>query len=175
MTNLIQEIYIKNFAIIEEVQCTFEKGMTVLTGETGAGKSIIIDAVGLLIGERASLEMIRYGEEKSLIQGVFRIEDPSVVEKLQEFGVEVVEDELMIQRELLQNGKSNCRINGQLATVALLKQIGFTVEKVTYSPITGGSGNIEFLAHLKNTAPSEVHSFEELARETVKEAQRLKK
>ena len=124
MTNLIQEIYIKNFAIIEEVQCTFEKGMTVLTGETGAGKSIIIDAVGLLIGERASLEMIRYGEEKSLIQGVFRIEDPSVVEKLQEFGVEVVEDELMIQRELLQNGKSNCRINGQLATVALLKQIG---------------------------------------------------
>ena len=124
MTNLIQEIYIKNFAIIEEVQCTFEKGMTVLTGETGAGKSIIIDAVGLLIGERASLEMIRYGEEKSLIQGVFRIEDPSVVEKLQEFGVAVVEDELMIQRELLQNGKSNCRINGQLATVALLKQIG---------------------------------------------------
>ena len=124
MTNLIQEIYIKNFAIIEEVQCTFEKGMTVLTGETGAGKSIIIDAVGLLIGERASLEMIRYGEEKSLIQGVFRIEDPSVVEKLQEVGVEVVEDELMIQRELLQNGKSNCRINGQLATVALLKQIG---------------------------------------------------
>ena len=124
MTNLIQEIYIKNFAIIEEVQCTFEKGMTVLTGETGGGKSIIIDAVGLLIGERASLEMIRYGEEKSLIQGVFRIEDPSVVEKLQEFGVEVVEDELMIQRELLQNGKSNCRINGQLATVALLKQIG---------------------------------------------------
>ena len=124
MTNLIQEIYIKNFAIIEEVQCTFEKGMTVLTGETGAGKSIIIDAVGLLIGERASLEMIRYGEEKSLIQGVFRIEDPSVIEKLQEFGIEVVEDELMIQRELLQNGKSNCRINGQLATVALLKQIG---------------------------------------------------
>ena len=124
MTNLIQEIYIKNFAIIEEVQCTFEKGMTVLTGETGAGKSIIIDAVGLLIGERASLEMIRYGEEKSLIQGVFRIEDPSVVEKLQELGVEVIEDELMIQRELLQNGKSNCRINGQLATVALLKQIG---------------------------------------------------
>lgn len=124
MTNLILEIYIKNFAIIEEVQCTFEKGMTVLTGETGAGKSIIIDAVGLLIGERASLEMIRYGEEKSLIQGVFRIEDPSVVEKLQEFGVEVIEDELMIQRELLQNGKSNCRINGQLATVALLKQIG---------------------------------------------------
>lgn len=124
MTNLIQEIYIKNFAIIEEVQCTFEKGMTVLTGETGAGKSIIIDAVGLLIGERASLEMIRYGEEKSLIQGIFRIEDPAVVEKLQEFGVEVVEDELMIQRELLQNGKSNCRINGQLATVALLKQIG---------------------------------------------------
>lgn len=124
MTNLIQEIYIKNFAIIEEVQCTFEKGMTVLTGETGAGKSIIIDAVGLLIGERASLEMIRYGEEKSLIQGVFRIEDQAVVAKLQEFGVEVVEDELMIQRELLQNGKSNCRINGQLATVALLKQIG---------------------------------------------------
>ena len=64
--------------------------MTVLTGETGAGKSIIIDAVGLLIGERASLEMIRYGEEKSLIQGVFRIEDPAVVGKLQESGLKLL-------------------------------------------------------------------------------------
>ena len=76
MTNLIQEIYIKNFAIIEEVQCTFEKGMTVLTGETGAGKSIIIDAVGLLIGERASLEMIRYGEEEVLDSRGIPGEDP---------------------------------------------------------------------------------------------------
>ncbi len=82
--------------------------MTVLTGETGAGKSIFIDAVGLLI-ENASLpEMIRYGEEKSLIQGVFRNWDPAVVEKLQEFGLKLLKMNSTIQRELLQNGKSNC-------------------------------------------------------------------
>lgn len=121
---MIQELYIKNFAIIEEVRCEFEEGMTVLTGETGAGKSIIIDAVGLLIGERASMEMIRYGADKAVIQAVFSIETQSTIEALNELGIEVSEQQVMIQRELFQNGKSTCRINGQLTTVALLKQIG---------------------------------------------------
>lgn len=121
---MIQELYIKNFAIIEEVRCSFEEGMTVLTGETGAGKSIIIDAVGLLIGERASLEMIRYGSDKASIQAIFTVDNPIAIQALEALGITIEDGQLMIQRELLQNGKSTCRINGQLATVALLRQIG---------------------------------------------------
>lgn len=121
---MIQELFIKNFAIIEEVRCQFEKGMTVLTGETGAGKSIIIDAVGLLAGERASLEMIRYGSEKATIQAVFTIDSEETKRNIEAFGLEIENDEIMIQRELYQTGKSTCRINGQMVTVSLLKQIG---------------------------------------------------
>ena len=121
---MIQELFIKNFAIIEEVRCQFEKGMTVLTGETGAGKSIIIDAVGLLAGERASLEMIRYGSEKATIQAVFTIDSEETKRKIEALGIEIENDEIMIQRELYQTGKSTCRINGQMVTVSLLKQVG---------------------------------------------------
>ncbi|MCQ9209812.1 DNA repair protein RecN [Granulicatella seriolae] len=121
---MIQELYIKNFAIIEEVHCQFDEGMTVLTGETGAGKSIIIDAVGLLVGERASLDMIRYGTDKAIIQGIFKIEDSQTQERLLDLGLSLEDELLLVQRELLQNGKSVCRINGQLATLSLLKQVG---------------------------------------------------
>lgn len=121
---MIQELYIKNFAIIEEVHCQFDEDMTVLTGETGAGKSIIIDAVGLLVGERASLDMIRYGTDKAIIQGIFKIEDSQTQERLLDLGLSLEDDLLLVQRELLQNGKSVCRINGQLATLSLLKQVG---------------------------------------------------
>ena len=121
---MIQELFIKNFAIIEEVRCQFEKGMTVLTGETGAGKSIIIDAVGLLAGERASLEMIRYGSEKATIQAVFTIDSEETKRNIEALGIEIENDEIMIQRELYQTGKSTCRINGQMVTVSLLKQVG---------------------------------------------------
>ena len=121
---MIQELFIKNFAIIEEVRCQFENGMTVLTGETGAGKSIIIDAVGLLAGERASLEMIRYGSDKATIQAVFTIDSEEAKRKIEALGIEIENDEIMIQRELYQTGKSTCRINGQMVTVSLLKQVG---------------------------------------------------
>ena len=120
---MLQEILIKNFAIIDEVHCSFDKGMTVLTGETGAGKSIIIDAVGLLIGERASLEMIRYGCDKAVIQGMFAVEEP-IIQELRDLGIDAEDGQLLIQRELHRSGKTSCRINGQLTTVALLKQIG---------------------------------------------------
>ena len=70
---MLQELSIKNFAIIENLQVSFDEGMTVLTGETGAGKSIIIDAVGLLAGGRGSNDLIRYGENKTVIQGLFSI------------------------------------------------------------------------------------------------------
>lgn len=121
---MLLELVIKNFAIIDEVHCHFDKEMTVLTGETGAGKSIIIDAVGLLIGERASTDMIRTGSERAIIQGLFEVEHPQLMRVLDEMGMDYSDGQILLQRELFQNGKSSCRINGQLTTVAMLKQIG---------------------------------------------------
>lgn len=121
---MLQELYIHSFAIIEEIHCRFDGGMTALTGETGAGKSIIIDAVGLLAGERASLDMIRYGAPKAMIQGLFSIESAQLQKRIEELGIEMEENQLLIQRELFQNGKTSCRVNGRLATVGVLKQIG---------------------------------------------------
>ena len=72
---MLSELSIKNFAIIEALSISFEKGLTVLTGETGAGKSIIIDAIHLLVGGRGSAEFVRHGEEKAEIEGLFQIED----------------------------------------------------------------------------------------------------
>ena len=88
---MLSEISIKNFAIIESLDVTFDEGLTVLTGETGAGKSIIIDAVQLLAGGRGSQEFIRHGAKKAELEGLFTIEDPKhpAIAKLKEFGIEV--------------------------------------------------------------------------------------
>ncbi|MBC7324748.1 MAG: AAA family ATPase, partial [Moorella sp. (in: Bacteria)] len=90
---MLQELQIENFALIESLQLALEPGLTVLTGETGAGKSIIVDAVGLLVGGRASTEFVRAGAEKAVIQGLFRVDGvPGLKEALVEMGVPVEED-----------------------------------------------------------------------------------
>ena len=104
---MLLEITIKNFAIIEEISLNFENGMTVLTGETGAGKSIIIDAMNLMLGARASSEVVRHSAPKAEIQGFFSIEqNPALVSLLEDNGIPV-EDELIIRREVFQKGESN--------------------------------------------------------------------
>lgn len=121
---MLLEISIKNFAIIEEISLTFENGMTVLTGETGAGKSIIIDAMNLMLGARASLDVIRHGSEKAEIEGLFSIEKNRILtEILENHGLSVTE-ELIIRREILQNGRSISRINGQLVNLTTLRAVG---------------------------------------------------
>ncbi|HEL2058383.1 TPA: DNA repair protein RecN [Streptococcus suis] len=121
---MLLDISIKNFAIIEEVSLTFDKGMTVLTGETGAGKSIIIDAMNLMLGARATTDVIRHGCPKAEIEGLFSLEQSRALEQvLEEQGIEVT-DELIIRREILQNGRSVSRINGQLVNLSVLKQVG---------------------------------------------------
>lgn len=121
---MLLDISIKNFAIIEEVSLTFDKGMTVLTGETGAGKSIIIDAMNLMLGARATTDVIRHGCPKAEIEGLFSLEHSRALEQiLEEQGIEVT-DELIIRREILQNGRSVSRINGQLVNLSVLKQVG---------------------------------------------------
>lgn len=121
---MLLEITIKNFAIIEEISLNFENGMTVLTGETGAGKSIIIDAMNLMLGARASSEVVRHSAPKAEIQGFFSIEqNPALVSLLEDNGIPV-EDELIIRREIFQNGRSVSRINGQMVNLTILKAVG---------------------------------------------------
>ncbi|MBM7643370.1 DNA repair protein RecN [Streptococcus loxodontisalivarius] len=121
---MLLEISIKNFAIIEEISLNFENGMTVLTGETGAGKSIIIDAMNMMLGARASVEVIRHGAKKAEIEGFFSVEaSPALTNLLDENGIEFV-DELIIRREIFQNGRSISRINGQMVNLTTLKTVG---------------------------------------------------
>jgi len=122
---VLQEIAIKDFAIIEEVHLAFEAGMTILSGETGAGKSIIIDAMSLLLGARASSDFVRHGREKAEIQGLFFADaaNPELEAAMLEAGLEPSQ-ELILRRELFANGRSSCRINGTMVNLTTLKSIG---------------------------------------------------
>lgn len=117
---------IKNFAIIESLSLTFQEGMTVLTGETGAGKSIIIDALGLLVGGRGSTDFIRHGEERLELQGLFALAEDNLAcrNALLENGIDASDDMVVLERSLFRSGKNSCRINGKLVTTVLLRQIG---------------------------------------------------
>src|SRR5690606_1008974 len=109
---MLSELSIRNFAIIEALSISFEKGLTVLTGETGAGKSIIIDAVNLLAGGRGSTEFIRHGETKAEIEGLFLIEEQHpCYEKAKEFGIEIEDGMIVLRRDITKSGKSVCRVN----------------------------------------------------------------
>ena len=121
---MLLEISIKNFAIIEAISLNFEKGMTVLTGETGAGKSIIIDAMNLMLGARATTDIIRHGAPKAEIEGLFSVENSRLLQELfDEQGLELG-DEIIIRREILQNGRSVSRVNGQMVNLSVLRAIG---------------------------------------------------
>ncbi len=122
---MLQELTIDNLAIIKHLSLEFANQMTVLTGETGAGKSIIIDAVGLLAGGRGSQEFIRRGEEKLRLQGQFALTaDPGLAALLDSLGIEYEDGTLIIMREIHRNGRNTIRVNGQLINTTMLRQIG---------------------------------------------------
>lgn len=122
---MLVEMTIENFAIIESLTLSFHEGMTTLTGETGAGKSIIIDALGLLAGSRASVDVIRQGADRCHLEGVFDWpKNPQFFALMQELLVNQEEDYLVVQRDIALNGKSICRVNGHVMTLANLKRIG---------------------------------------------------
>ena len=126
---MIAELAIKNFAIIESLTVSFEKGLTVLTGETGAGKSIIIDAIHLLAGGRGSQEFVRFGEKKAEMEGLFIIESKShpAYKVCEQLGIEIEDDMVVLRREIHATGKSVCRVNGKLVTIAILREVGQTL------------------------------------------------
>ena len=121
---MLRHISINNVALIKKLDISFEEGFSVLTGETGAGKSIIVDAVNLVIGERADKSLIKYGEEKAYVEAIFSIEtNARAKEALIEYGLLENEEEAVFSRELSYSGKNVCRINGRLCNVSTLKEI----------------------------------------------------
>lgn len=123
---MLLSLTIENFAIIDQVDLDFGDSMTVLSGETGAGKSIIIDALSVLCGARGSVDYIRHGSRRLLIEGLFSYDglEETIKDIFDQFGLDLNEDTLIIRREINQSGKNIIRVNGQLANVSFLRQIG---------------------------------------------------
>ena len=121
-STVLKELQIRDFALIEHVHLSFYEGFSVLTGETGAGKSIIIDALSLLLGARASLEMIRTGSERALIEAVFTVPE-TAFPVLSDWGISF-DSELIVSREIHRSGRNRCWLNGNLASVNQLSLLG---------------------------------------------------
>ena len=122
---MLRELRIRNFAIIESVTLPLGKGFNVLSGETGAGKSIIVGALGLLLGERASADLIRSGADKATVEGVFDVASMGNIAELADArGIDVEEDTLVLKREISANGRGRAWINGATVTATVLAELG---------------------------------------------------
>ncbi|GAW64741.1 DNA repair protein RecN [Ligilactobacillus acidipiscis] len=125
---MLSSLTIKNFAIIDKIQIDFQPKMTVLTGETGAGKSIVIDALGLLAGGRGSADYIRKGKKKALLQALFILpKNAPAYRILDEVGISYDDNGLILQRKLYRNGHNICRINGELVNLTNMRRVGETL------------------------------------------------
>src|SRR5712691_466043 len=119
---MLVELAVENYAVIEQVRVRFHRGLNLLTGETGSGKSIVVDALGLLLGGRASAEMVRSGAERARISGIFEIAPgPELAGLLESAGIAIEDNELLVEREILAGGKSRAFVGNRPATAALLK------------------------------------------------------
>lgn len=121
---MLVELTVENYAVVDRLRVRFHAGLNLLTGETGSGKSIVVDALGLLLGGRASAEMIRSGEERARVAGIFEVRNSTKVRALLEpAGFEIEDGELLIEREVLAGGKSRAFVASRPATVALLRDL----------------------------------------------------
>ena len=120
---MLLELAVENYAVVDQLRVRFHPGLNLLTGETGSGKSIIVDALSLLFGGRSSTDMIRTGETRSRISGIFDATDPAIAGVLQPAGFDLEDGELLIEREILSSGKSRVYIGNRPATVALLRDL----------------------------------------------------
>lgn len=122
---MLAQLFINNIAVIERASIDLEKGFTVLTGETGAGKSIIIDAIHAILGERTSKELVRTGAQTASVSALFTELDPELLAMLDKLSIPREEDgSLLVQRDIRLEGRSHCKLNGAPATVSMLKQLG---------------------------------------------------
>ncbi len=121
---MIAELAVENYAVIERVRVRFHRGLNLLTGETGSGKSIVVDALGLLFGGRASADMIRAGADRARISGIFEVSSsPALARLLEASGIEIEENELLIEREILANGKSRAFVGNRPVTGVFLRDL----------------------------------------------------
>ncbi len=120
---MLLELRVENYAVIDNVAVEFAPGLNLLTGETGAGKSILIDALALLLGDKASTDAIRHGTEKAVVSAVFEAESPAIAAVLEANGIDSEDGQLILRREIAAGGKGRVFVNNQPATVALLKQL----------------------------------------------------
>ena len=120
---MLQSIYIQNYALIDKLDIDFSSGFSVITGETGAGKSIVIDSLNAILGERTSRELIRSGADSASVCAEFQNVGDNVKNELEKLGIEK-DDTLIVSRKLTPDGKNVCRINGMPATVSMLKALG---------------------------------------------------
>lgn len=120
---MLLELRVENYAVIDNVVVEFGPGLNLLTGETGAGKSILIDALALLLGEKASSDVIRHGAEKAIVSAVFDVAPKAVARVLDDNGIEADDNQVIIKREISATGKARVFVNNQPATVAVLKQL----------------------------------------------------
>src|SRR6476659_4099693 len=122
---MLTELRIRNFAIIETLALPLARGFNVLSGETGAGKSIIVGALGLLLGERASTDLIRSGADRATVEGVFDVSDrPEIVALLDERGIDADESLVVLKREIVVAGRARAWVNGTTVNAGILAEIG---------------------------------------------------
>ena len=165
---MLSLLHIENIAVIECADISFDKGFNILTGETGAGKSIVIDAISAILGERAYRDMIRTGVNKASVRAVFT--DVPELDWFQEHGVEY-DPETIIQREVYLDGKNVCRVNGTLVTVSILRKLGVQLINIhgqhDSASLFDESNHLEFLdAFAANGEQRQVYSekYEEVAK-----------
>lgn len=120
---MLSELYIENVAVIEKAEIHFVPGLNVLTGETGAGKSILLDSINAVMGERMSRDLIRTGARSSFVCATFSGINTRVLKKLETLGYSAEEGTVLLQREISQEGKNSCRVNGRPATLAVLREL----------------------------------------------------
>src|SRR5919206_2273126 len=123
---MLTELSIENFALVDRLRLVFAPGLNILTGETGAGKSILMDALNLVLGERMSAEVVRHGAEKARVEAVFTVDEnnPRLAEAMEAAGIEPEDGLLLLGREIALTGRGAARINGRPATLSTLKAIG---------------------------------------------------
>ncbi len=121
---MLISLYINNIAVIDEADARFGGGFNVLTGETGAGKSIIIDSINMILGERAARDLVRHGQEKAVLQALFCVPSPTVKALARDLGFTFEDDEILVTREITADGRSTCRVGTMLTTSSALRELG---------------------------------------------------
>lgn len=173
---MLNSLHVKNLALIEETEVHFDKGLNILTGETGAGKSVIIGSINLALGAKADKDMIRTGKESALIELVFTLDDTAQRERCLALGLEPEDDTLVISRKI-SSGKSMCRVNGETMTAKQLKELAEVLIDVygqhEHQSLTAKKKQLEILddfcgeslCRIKEKAAGEYKRYTELAKE----------